>query len=467
MCAIAGAFNTRKAAEKVFSMGHVMQHRAKEFTGIVASDGRKLSIRRGRGIVQDVFTQNRLDALHGKNAIIHLRYSTVKNKPGARVETLVQPLISEGVALAHNGNLKNYRRLIKKMAYPEKLKTEIDSEAILRLLVERKPRGKSPADLAKDILASVIGAKGSYSLLLMLDDIMVAVRDPSGNRPLSLGKTINLDGTTAWYVASETVAFDNLGIEFVRDIDPGEILIITKAGLHSFYFAVGNKKQLFDKLQPGKRAYCIFELLYYCHPGSNVFGISAVLFRRACGDKLCQKYPPRLGTKKDRVIFAVPDSANEHGKGFAARAKSMLETVLTRNHYVGRTFIGANQFLRDLEVIRKFIIMKIFVIGKYLVLIDDSIVRMTTAPAVIRLLRLFGVKGIEGRIPTPPIIWPCHYGINIPTKKELCAANMTKKEIAEACGLDNLEFLTVEDIKTLVPNPEDFCFDCMTGERSI
>ncbi len=451
MCGIFGVFNCPKAAEVTYLGLHAIQHRAQEYAGIITSDGTNTYQGRGKGIVQDVFTQEDLNQLHGRYALGHTRYSTTEDNP-----TLIniQPLtgvFAEGeVSLVHNGNLINYDSLREKLKNTGPFKTSIDTELILRLFCQ-----SNQTDVVRRVFEAVIQIQGSYSLAFLYKDTMIIVRDPWGIRPLSLGQR---DGS--WFVSSETVAFNNLGIEFIREIAPGEILLIDKNGLRSYYF---DEKSLSDKPIAHPKAYCIFELLYFAHPGSFLFNRWVVDFRICAGKKLRQTCP---STGKN--VVPVPDSANFHAEGYANGDKeAKLVAGILRSHYIGRTFIEPQQDLRTLKVGRKFTAIQPLLEGKSITLVDDSIVRLTTLPDVIKLIRGAGAKEVHLRIATPPITHPCFYGIDTPTRQELAAANLTLEEIKERSGANSLEFMPMAALRQLVSNPQDYCFACMTGNYPI
>lgn len=450
MCGIFGAHNCRKAAETCYIMGHAIQHRAKEYAGIVSSDGFNLFCYKDTGIVQDVFNQEILNRLHGKCAIGHIRYSTVEDEPGVdNAQPIIGIFNDKEIAISHNGNIINCDDLKRRLKYPERLKTKIDTEIILRLFCE-----STATTLAEKVHEAVRYLKGSYSLLILFDDTIIAVRDPWGNRPLSIG----VDGESLFF-ASETISFESLGVKTQRTVLAGEIFIATKDDCKSYYF---DENGLYDKPVKHQKAQCIFELIYYSHPGSTVFGESVVDFHFRAGQKLCQKFPAQAN-----CVIGVPDSAVYHAEGFAKEMGISPTRGIARHHYIGRTFILPFQYLRDLAVRKKFIVIRKLVEDKDVVVVDDSIVRLTTMSGLVGLLRFAGAKTVHLRIISPKIISPCYYGIDTPSKSELIAANHSKEEIRQTCGADSLEFLSIEDLKSLVPNPDDYCFACMTGKYPI
>lgn len=452
MCGIFGAWRCPKAAEMIYYGLHSVQHRATEFAGIVTSDGTNLFRQVGKGIVQDVFpNQNSLDMLHGWTGIGHIRYSTVTDDPKLdNTQPVVGVFGNREVALAHNGNLLNHQKLRDELAVHGPFKTSMDTEVILRLFCTA-----SEPDIAKRVWAALRSVRGTYSLLFLFDDVLVAVRDPWGNRPLMLGRRGD-----SHFVASETVAFDNLDIAFEREIAPGEILVISKGGLQSWYF---NEHEFGREPLPHPRAQCIFELLYYGHPAGTMFGQSVVDFQIRAGETLCRLCPSQSPT-----VVPIPDSGLFHAEGYARILPGgKLVRAILRHHYIGRTFIEPLQNLRLLKVVKKFTAVAKLLFNELVTLIDDSIVRLTTLPDIVRIVRRAGARKVEARISTPPIRFPCFYGIDTPDQKELKAAQATVEEIRVEAGLDSLAFMPMEGLRSLVPNPNDFCYACMTGEYPI
>jgi len=341
------------------------------------------------------------------------------------------------------------------LKHPDRLKTNIDTEIVLRLICESKEE-----DTVKRIYGVLRHIRGTYSLIIMYNDVMIAVRDPWGNRPLSLGRK-----DQSWYLSSENIAFENLFIETVREIDPGEIVVITKAGLQSHYF---DENSLSNESINHQRAFCKFELLYYSNPGSVVFGQSVAKFQLDAGTILWQEHP----VPEADIVVGVPDSAMFHAQGYAQAGQKVSHNLslargLLRSHFIGRTFIQPNQWLRDLMVSKKFAPIRYLVEDKIVVLIDDSIVRLTTMPGVVKLLRWVGARQVHGRIVTPMIMYPCLYGIDTPSHSELSAARLSKDKMMTDAGLDSLEFLSLSGLMSLVPNSNDFCYACMTNNYSI
>ncbi len=441
-----GLYGIPEAAKLAYLGLYALQHRGQEAAGIVSSDGQSLYRHAGRGLVADLFKYRQtFDDLPGTAAIGHNRYSTT----GASTDDNVQPLLVQDrtgpVAMAHNGNLTNYRGLRRFLEEEGSIfSTSSDSELFLHLAA------RSHGDLIRERLVNAIRmVRGAYSLTLLTRNELIAVRDPLGFRPLCLGQK---DG--GWIVASESCAFDLLGAKYVRDVEPGEVLIIDSKGLDSTRFANGRP-----------RAYCIFEYIYFSRPDSRIFGDNVDKTRRRLGHHLAQGHP----VPGADIVISVPDSSNTASLGFANEAKVPFELGLIRNHYVGRTFIEPEQRMRDFGVKLKFNVVGGAVRDKKVVLVDDSIVRSTTIGKLVRLIRNAGAKEVHVRISSPPIIQPCFYGMDFPTTDELAAANMTVEQIREKIGADSLEYLTHEELLEAAPHDQGqgYCTACFTGNYPV
>lgn len=447
MCAITAVWNAPKAAELAYYGLHKQQHRAVEYAGIVSSDGINPYRYAKAGIVQDVFDQDILDQLHGPYAIGHLRYKTVKDEP-SRDNT--QPLLgyrdNRFVAMAHNGNITNVAQLESQLDGQTILATSIDTELILRRFC-----GLTMISPIEALTRALEGVRGSYSLAVLLPDALIAVRDPSGNRPLSLGH--RPDGSI--FVASETCAYEGVEATYLRDVRPGEMVIINNRGIES--------RQL-PEWSKGRRALCYFEKIYYAFPGSMIFDEYVSVFRYRLGQKL-QECCPVPGA---HVVIPVPDSAKFIAQGYAASGRSgRFAEGLLRHHYIGRSFIEGDQYLRSWRATRKFSTVPSEVDGNIVVVVDDSIVRLTTMPLIVRLLRQAGAREVHARIACPPITHSCHYGIDTPTREELAAAMMTISEMRDRTEADSLEFLPMEALRELSDRPNDFCYACMDGNYPV
>lgn len=441
MCAIFGVFNRRKAAELTAVGLHGNQHRAIDYAGIVSSDGFNFYRERGKGLARQVFTENVLDRLHGKDALGHIRYPTVTDD---NARDNIQPIVGsyggKPIAIAHNGNLTNLNAL-RKILPDSRMSTSMDTEFILRLL-EMRNTGEIEADLK--FVFSLL--QGSFSLGILLPDRLIAVCDKSGNRPLSVGRL-----KEGYCISSETCAFGHVAAKHLSDVEPGTMVSISIDGLSVKYFGDVN----------GERRQCRFEGPYFSHPGSIVFGEDIARFRIALGQALEERCPVEGGAD---IVTPIPDSANFIAMGYGkSRCSGEFFPVISRSHYVGRTFIAANQALRDMEVAQKFTFNAGEIRGKRVVVVDDSIVRGTTMPKIVRVLRELDALEVHVRIGTPPIRFPCRYGINTPTQEELISNRLLSEEICRQISADSLEFIPLEAFKALSPHPEKFCYVCWDG----
>lgn len=440
MCGIFGVFNARKAAELCVIGLHGNQHRAIDYAGIVSSDGLNLYRERGAGIARQVFTREVMDRLHGKAALGHIRYPTVTDD---KTRDNIQPIVGRyngvQIAIAHNGNLTNTEAL-KEIVSSSKFSSSMDTEYILRL-IELYSTGSIENDLRRVFPL----LQGSFSLGILLPDRLIAIRDPSGNRPLSIGRL-----NRSYFISSETCAFPNMGAEHVCDVDPGTMVSIDERGMKVIRFAPRSEKK------------CRFEGIYFSHPASVVFGENVSRFRVSIGRELERLFPAPGGAD---LVTSIPDSSNFIAIGYGESGRSgKYFPVITRNHYIGRTFIAATQAMRDAEIAQKFAFTVDEIKGKRLVVIDDSIVRGSTLPKIVGVLRLLGAKTVHVRIGSPPIKHPCRYGINTPTYEELVSAALAPWEIRDLVGADSLEFLPLEVLERLSLNKESFCFACMSGK---
>ena len=443
-CGVFGIFGHKDAARLTYMGLYALQHRGQESAGIVTSDGRLIREHKGMGLVSEVFNEEEILKLSGNIAVGHTRYSTtgssnIKNTQPFLVETL-----SGHIAVAHNGNLTNALTLRKKLEKEGAIfQSSMDSEIIIHTIAHSKKK-----DFKERIKDGILQLEGAFSMALLVEDGIIAVRDLRGFRPLSLGR---LDG--AYVIASETCAFDLIHAEFVRDVEPGEILFITKKGVKSVYISD-------EKPRP---SFCIFEYIYFSRPDSNIYGNSVYLTRKRQGAELAKESP----CKADLVI-AIPDSGSSAAIGYSEESGIPLEMGMVRNHYIGRTFIQPAQHIRDLSVRVKLNPIKDVVRGKKIVVIEDSIVRGTTSKARIRTLKEAGAKEIHMRVSCPPHISPCYYGIDFPTKEELIASSHTVEEIRRFIGLDSLIYLSLEGLYKAMPLAKNkFCVSCFTGKYPV
>lgn len=444
MCAIFGIYKKRKAAEDTMIGLHGNQHRATDFAGIASSDGEIIYRHTGAGLARQVFADKKiLNSLHGLHSLGHLRYPTAQKQEGDEDRDNTQPMKGyyqgKEFALAHNGNLTNTFAL-HALLDEKQMRTTMDTEYIVAL-IERYQTGNVAEDLKK-VFAML---KGTYCLGILFPEMLVAVRDPSGSHPLSIGK--DRDGE-ALYISSETCAFSGANARFVRELEPGEIVCIDQNGLVSYRFGSSAPRL------------CRFELNYFSHPSSITFGHSVTSYREKLG-LLLEEHCPAPGCD---IVVPIPDSARFIGMGYAESGRSgRYCEAIVRNHYVGRSFIEESQVKRDTTVANKFNFTGSLIEGRKLAVVDDSIVRGTTLLKIVAELRQHGAKEIHLRSASPPIKHPCRYGIDMPTYGELISARMPKEELCHLLGADSLEFLPLEVQKKMVP-AEHVCHACMDGE---
>jgi amidophosphoribosyltransferase len=439
-CGVVGIYGHRNAASLAYLALYALQHRGEESTGIVSYDKKKIYQHKGMGLVGDVFKADALKKLKGHIAIGHVRYSTTGSSTAKNVQPLLVNHKKGFIAVAHNGNLTNSVELRNELEDAGSiLQTTMDSELILHFLVKDHKNNYSGKMLP---IASRL--EGAFSFVLMINDAVYAIRDPHGFRPLCIGK---FDG--GYIVASETCALDMIQAEYVRDVEPGEIIIIDKSGLRSMKSPVEKK-----------HAFCIFENIYFSRPDSNVFTKSVYLTRKNLGKTLAREHPADAD-----FVMPIPDSGTYAALGYAEEAKIPLEMAFVRNHYIGRTFIQPSQLIRDFKVKVKLNPVRDALKGKRIVIVEDSIVRGTTSRGRVRALRQAGAAEIHMRVSCPPLISPCFYGIDFPTKKELIASDHTVEEIRQFIGVDSLKYLSLEGMlgSMLIPK-EEFCTACFTGD---
>ena len=441
-CGLFGIYNQPNAAESVFLGLYALQHRGQEAAGIVSADGKGTYAHRGMGWVSQIYNGENLAKLRGWLAIGHNRYSTT----GQPRLTNIQPLLVDckvgKLALAHNGNLVNAADKRKEMERDGSIfATTMDSEIILHLIARSREER-----LEEMIVDAVRQVDGAYSLLLMTRDRLIGLRDPLGLRPLCVGRL-----GESFILTSESCALDIIGAEYVRDVAPGELVMIDERGMTSI-----------QAEKSTAQAKCIFEFIYFSRPDSIVFGENVDKIRRKLGVVLARNHP----VKAD-LVTAVPDSSNTSSLGFAQESGIPFEIGLIRNHYVGRTFIQPEQSLRDGDVRVKFNPVKGILKGKRVVVVDDSIVRGSTMKKLVKMLRKTGVKEVHLRICSPPIQFPCFYGIDMPERSELIASTHTVDQITRYLDVDSLEYLTMEDLRSVVDDPENFCYACFDGEYKV
>ncbi len=419
-----------------------LQHRGQESAGIATTDGGKINLHTSMGLVAQAFTEEKLSQLGGHIAIGHNRYSTTGSSFLSNAQPILVKNESLSIALGHNGNLINAKMLRDELSQTNHtFCSSTDSEVITQLILSSPEK-----DLVSKIRWAMRRLQGAYSLVVLTNNELVAVRDPMGVRPLCLG---TIDG--GWAIASESCALDHIGASFVREVEPGEIVLINDNGLKSF------------KEKSDRKALCIFEYIYFARPDSFINGKLLYPVRQAMGEILAKEHPVDAD-----LVMGVPDSATAAGIGYSHASGIPYCEGLLKNRYVGRTFIQPDQRLRDLGVQLKFNPLSEIISGKRLVVIDDSIVRGTTTPRVISLLRKAGAREIHMRICAPPIRHPCFFGVDMASKWELIAAQKNIEQIKNAIGADSLGYLSVEGLIKAVGLPRDmFCLACFTGDYPI
>jgi amidophosphoribosyltransferase len=442
-CGIFGIFDHPEASHLTYLGLYSLQHRGQESAGIVTCDEGEPMTHKGMGLVADVFDRNTLKALGGNSAVGHVRYSTT----GSSLLKNAQPFLAQRqksfMAVAHNGNLVNARPLKDRLeAQGSIFQSTMDSEVFVHLIARSRRKG-----YLERTIQALSQVRGAYSLILLTENGLIGARDPHGFRPLCLGK---LNGS--FVLASETCALDLVQAKYINDIQPGEVVMFDKHGLHS--------EKPFPKVKP---SFCIFEYIYFARPDSNIFGENVYLVRKKLGARLAEEAPAEAD-----FVMPIPDSGNYAALGFAEKLNLPFEMGMIRNHYVGRTFIQPSQSVRDLGVKVKLNPVKDLLRGKKVVVIEDSIVRGTTSRTRIRALRDAGVKEVHMRVSCPPHRFSCHYGIDFPTREELIGYSRSVEEIRKFIGLDSLAYLSVEGMVGAMPQSSDsFCLACFTGKYPV
>jgi amidophosphoribosyltransferase len=444
-CGVAGVFQSPDAARLTYLMLYALQHRGQEAAGIVTYNGTGLHSKIGMGLVADTFDKSTLDGLVGAHAIGHVRYSTAGGSTIQNCQPITANTGNGRIAVAHNGNLTNAIELRKQLEeHGAIFQTTSDTEVVLHLFAKSREPG-----FVKPLLDALRKIKGAYSFVFITKKGILAARDPYGVRPLCLGKL----GKT-WVIASETCAFDLIGARYVRDIEPGEMVDITKDGLQSH--RIGKVEH---------KAKCVFEYVYFSRPDSKIFGHNVYEIRREMGRQLAREAPPPPGTD---MVIPIPDSASVAAMGYAEESGLRFDMGLIRSHYIGRTFIEPRQSIRDFGAKIKYNAVAEALVGKKIILIDDSIVRGTTSRKLVRMLKRVGVREVHMRISSPPITGPCFYGIDTPSKKDLLAAHSSIEEIKNYLGVNSLAYLSEQGMLAATrENPKDFCTACFTGKYPI
>jgi len=442
-CGIFAVYGHPEAAKLTYFGLYALQHRGQESAGIVVSNGEQVFEHKAMGLVHDVFNEQILNQLKGDVALGHVRYSTTGSSLLVNAQPFRVQHSGKSLAIAHNGNLVNARRIRSELENNGSIfQTTMDSEIVLHLIAKSLKKG-----LEQAMIETMQRIEGAYSLVVMTNDAVIATRDPNGFRPLCLGRL-----NDAHVVASETCAFDLVEAEHVRDVEPGEILIIDRHGIRSVPSGIDSR-----------RSQCIFELIYFARPDSNVFGQNVYLFRKNQGEHLARRYPVPVD-----LVMPFPDSGNYAAIGYAQTSGVPLEMGVIRNHYIGRTFIQPSQSMRDFGVRVKLNPVKEILKRKRVLIIEDSIIRGTTARTRIKTLRRIGASEVHMLVSCPPHRFPCHYGIDFTTRGELIAAQKSVEEIAQFIGLDSLGYLDKESLVSATHIPkEDLCLACFDGNYPV
>lgn len=452
-CGVFGIWNNPEAAKLTYLGLYAMQHRGQESAGIVTldSDANQKPVHKmhkALGLVSDVFSEAVMAKLTGSAAIGHVRYSTTGDNLVVNAQPLASNLLSGPVAIAHNGNIVNASILREALQRDGAIfQATNDTEILLHLLA------KNPSNhLVSALIESLKNLSGAYSFTILAHDRLIAVRDPFGFRPLVLGQ-IKSSMSVSYVVASETCALDLIGAQFVREIEPAEILEITSEGVKSYKFEAENKGQR-------KAAHCVFEHVYFARPDSVVFGRSVYNSRKKFGEQLAVESPVDAD-----VVIPVPDSGVPSAIGYSQKSGIPFEFGIIRNHYIGRTFIQPTQSIRDVGVKIKLNTQPDILRGKRVIVIDDSLVRGTTSQKIINLIRLAGAKEVHLRIACPPTTGPCYYGVDTPQKSELIASQNSLEDIRKYIGADSLAYLSESGMwQAMNSGPESFCAACFNGD---
>src|SRR5438067_30483 len=442
-CGVFGIFGHPEAANMTYLGLYALQHRGQESAGIAASDGEQVRVSRAMGYVADTFDSAALAHLPGRVAIGHVRYSTAGESHLSNAQPILIDCAHGQIALCHNGNLVNARELRDELVQQGSiLQSSSDTEVILHLYARSKARNAEDA-----IVESVSQVQGAFSLVMLTKDRLVAVRDPHGFRPLAIGR---LNG--AIVVASETCAMDLIGATYERDVEPGEVLVVSADGVKSL-----------KPFPPARLSHCVFEHVYFARPDSYVFGKSVNEVRTDLGRILAREQPVDAD-----VVVPVPDSGVCAAMGYAEESGVPVRMGLIRNHYVGRTFIQPQAAIRHFGVKVKLNPVRSILDGRRVILVEDSIVRGTTSRKIVKMVRAAGAKEVHVRISCPPTISPCFYGVDTPRRSELIAATHTIPEIREFLEADSVAYLSLEGLlSTVAPDRASYCTSCYTGRYPV
>lgn len=438
-CGIVGVFGHPEAAKLAYLALYSLQHRGQESAGIISSDGKKTHIHRGKGLVSEVFSQPVLDSLEGNMAIGHVRYSTTGSSTLQNVAPLVANYRAGQMAVAHNGNLTNAAELRTELEGRGAIfQNTTDSEVLLHMIAQ------SPADDFEEALTtSLQRIRGAYSLVILRENKIIALKDPHGIRPLCMG---TLDGATI--VASESCALDIMDAQYLREIKAGEMAVLEPGGV-----------RLEHPFPPAEEKFCVFEYIYFSRPDSIIGKKSISGIRHRLGRRLAVDHPAEAD-----IVIAIPDSSNAAAVGYAEQIGLPFKFGLIRNHYIGRTFIEPEDRIRHFGVKIKFNAVRSVLYDKRVIVVDDSVVRGTTGKKIVAMLRKAGARTVHFRTTAPPWKHPCFYGIDTPTETELIANRLSIKEIGEYMGADSMAYLSPEGLLESVPRQRSYCTACFTGK---
>ncbi|PPK48175.1 amidophosphoribosyltransferase [Clostridium algidicarnis] len=417
---------------------YALQHRGQESAGIAVSDGKNMNIHKSMGLVSEAFDEKSLSSLKGNASIGHVRYSTTGSSNIINAQPILTNCKFGSMAIAHNGNLVN-AEVIKELLEDggNIFQTSIDSEVVLSLIARAYKKG-----IGKAVISAVQAIKGSFAMVILTEDKLIGVRDPNGIRPLCLGKLED-----SYILSSESCAFDTVGAEFVRDIRPGEIVIIGEDGIESISYSEKIKSKV-----------CAFEYIYFARPDSVIDGISVYESRRKAGEILFEECPVEAD-----IVVGVPDSGLAAAVGFSKASSIPFGIGFIKNRYVGRSFIAPSKEMRERIVSLKLNPLKENIKGKRVVLVDDSIVRGTTSKILVEMLRRAGAKEVHFRVSSPVVKYPCYFGIDTPYRKDLIGANLTIEEIRKKIGADSLGYISEEGVVKSFGEKEGFCLGCFSG----
>ncbi len=446
-CGVFGMYDLdgKDVAASIYYGLFALQHRGQESCGIAVSETNgpkgKVTSYKGMGLVNEVFTGEELEQMRGDIGVGHVRYSTAGASTRENAQPLVLNYVKGTLALAHNGNLINAPELREELAYSGAIfQTTIDSEVVAYHIARERVKTKN---VESAVLNAMKKIKGAYSLVIMSPRKLIGARDPFGFKPLCIGKRDN-----AYIITSETCALETLGAEYIRDIEPGEVVTITKDGIKSDTSMCLPKEQ---------QARCIFEYIYFARPDSHIDGVSVYGSRIKAGRFLAMDSPVPAD-----IVVGVPESGNAAAMGYAMESGIPYGTAFVKNSYVGRTFIKPKQSTRESSVKIKLNVLREAVAGKRVIMIDDSIVRGTTSDRIVKMLRDAGATEVHMRVSSPPFLWPCYFGTDVPAREQLIAYNRSVEEIRQIIGADSLGYLKIERLKELV-NGLDICEGCFTG----